>query len=86
MENLIEETVQMYVSKFQHREPAPAIRVRFDGSSYFLEDGFHRVEAARRCGRKTLRAEIVPGTLNDMQARFGDYLRHLRTELARETR
>ena len=80
-ENLIEETVQMYVGRLERGETLPPIRVRFDGSSYFLEDGFHRVEAARRCGRKTLKAEILPGTLTEMEAEFRDYLNRLRDHL-----
>jgi len=85
-ENLIEETVLMYVDRLQRGETLPSVRVRFDGNSYFLEDGFHRAEATRRCGRKTLRAEILLGTLNEMQARFGHYLKCLRAELAKGTR
>ena len=80
-ENLIEERVQVYVDRLKRGETLPMLRVRFDGRNYFLEDGFHRVEAARRCGRKTLLSEILPGTLDSMEADFRDYLKHLRNSL-----
>ena len=79
--NLIEETVLMYVERLERGETLPPLRVRFDGSNYFLEDGFHRVEAARRCGLKTLRTEILPGTLAQMEANFKSYLSRLRDSL-----
>ena len=80
-ENLIEETVQMYVEQLKRGEILPLLRVRFDGRNYFLEDGFHRVEAAKRCGVKTLDAEVLPGTLTEMESEFEDYLKRLRTDL-----
>jgi len=66
-ENLLEETVLEYVNELQHRKALPAIRVRFDGDNYFLQDGFHRIEAAKRCRLKTLKAEIYSGSLKDME-------------------
>jgi ParB-like chromosome segregation protein Spo0J len=65
-EVLDEEKVLEYVNMLRHRKALPVIQVRFDGVNYFLQDGFHRVEAAKRCGLKTLKAEITPGTLEDM--------------------
>lgn len=47
-ENLDEESVHRYAQTLRNGESLPAIYVRFDGTSYFLQDGFHRVEAARR--------------------------------------
>ena len=51
--------------------------VRFDGTEYFLQDGFHRVEAARREGMEELEAEIKPGTLAEMESEFREYVRAL---------
>jgi hypothetical protein len=82
---LIEDTVQMYVNRLERGEKLPSLRVRFDGRNYFLEDGFHRVEAARRCAVKTLEAEIFPGTIAEMEAEFRDYLKRLRDRLQPKT-
>ncbi len=38
-ENLIPETVQTYVERLKRGDKVPPVRVRFDGKSYWLEDG-----------------------------------------------
>ena len=43
----------------------PPVRVFYDGKDYWLSDGFHRVEAALRSGRKRIDAEIKKGTRRD---------------------
>lgn len=83
-ECLIEETVQAYVDRLKRGDRLTPLRVRFDGASYFLEDGFHRLEAARRLRLKTVEARIIPGTLAEMETEYGDYLKRLRTELRRK--
>ncbi len=50
-ENLLEETVVEYQAMLQHGRTVPPILVRFDGTRYFVQDGFHRVEATRREGQ-----------------------------------
>ncbi len=80
-ENLTEETVADYLSRIQAGETLEPVRVRFDGESYFLEDGFHRVEAMRRAGIATIDAEVLPGTLDEMEARFQEYLKELKASL-----
>jgi len=45
----------------------PPIKVIFDGTTYWLIDGFHRVEAAHEAGLTEIAAEITPGTLEDAQ-------------------
>lgn len=69
-ENLIEETVREKMQRIRDGEPIEPIVVRFDGERYLLQDGFHRVEAARRCGIAKLDAEITPGSLQDMEAEY----------------
>jgi hypothetical protein len=69
-EVLNQKKVLKYVTKINNKEALPPIVLRFDGTTYFLHDGFHRVEAAKRCGLKSLRAEITPGTLEDMDEEF----------------
>ncbi len=80
-ENLIPDTVQMYVERFKRGGKCSPVRVRFDGTSYWLEDGFHRLEAVRSLGRKTIAAKVIPGTLADMELHFKDYLKALRAQL-----
>jgi hypothetical protein len=45
----------------------PPIRVWFDGASYWLTDGFHRIAAAERAHRETVRVELFRGSLSDAQ-------------------
>jgi hypothetical protein len=80
-ENRDEGKVQEYVARMQNGDRPSPIRVRFDGSNYFCEDGFHRLEAARRVGLKTIQAEIRPGTLEDMETEFREYLERLKASL-----
>jgi hypothetical protein len=82
-ENLIEETVQKYVERLRRGGRLRPLRVRFDGEEYFLEDGFHRLEAARRVGIKTIEVESRPGTLAEMEAEFDKYLERLKAKLRR---
>jgi hypothetical protein len=67
---LIEETVYEYMTKMQRGVAIDPVIVRFDGSRYFCQDGFHRIEAAKRIGRKRIKAQISPGTLAEMEAEF----------------
>jgi len=43
----------------------PPVSVVFDGADYWLVDGFHRLHAWRKNGRKTIDAVIAEGTLRD---------------------
>ncbi|HEU5021692.1 MAG TPA: hypothetical protein VFT60_07365, partial [Bryobacteraceae bacterium] len=43
----------------------PPIRVWFDGSSYWLSDGFQRLSAAIAIGRDTITADVQLGALED---------------------
>ena len=45
----------------------PPVRIWFDGKHYWLADGFHRVEAARRAGLQEIAIEFRNGTLQDAQ-------------------
>jgi ParB-like chromosome segregation protein Spo0J len=69
-ENLIEENVIDCVSRIRRGEVFPPLLVRFDGTTYYLWEGFHRVEAAKRCGLTRLRAEVLPGTLQEMEEEY----------------
>jgi ParB-like chromosome segregation protein Spo0J len=43
----------------------PPVTVWFYGTDYWLSDGFHRVAAATRVGKKSIAATIVRGSLED---------------------
>ena len=49
----------------------PPVRACFDGSSYWLTDGFHRVTAAERLGHPKIRVDVFHGSIND--ARWDSY-------------
>jgi uncharacterized ParB-like nuclease family protein len=81
-ECLIEETVRDKMQQIANGQPLEPILVRFDGESYFVQDGFHRVEAARRSGISEIDAEISPGTMQEMEHEFRKFLDALKTDLA----
>jgi|ERR1017187_129643 ParB-like chromosome segregation protein Spo0J len=81
-ENLSEEGVEDYVRKFRRHEKVDPLVVYYDGTHYYLFDGFHRVAAAIKIGRKRLQAEVVLGTLSDMEAEWQRYLAELKKSLA----
>ena|ERR1700733_14773206 len=80
-ENLIPETVQAYIKRLKRRDKLPPVRVRFDYKRYWLENGFHRLEAARKIGRKTIAANVIPGTLAEMEREFKNYINTLKANL-----
>ena len=43
----------------------PPVIVYFDGTDYWLGDGFHRVGAARKIERETIEADIRESTARD---------------------
>ncbi len=43
----------------------PRIVLFFDGADHWLADGFHRVEAANKCGLEEIDADVRPGTQRD---------------------
>lgn len=45
----------------------PPVEVVYDGSNYWLVDGFHRLNAARQLGLADIAATVTPGTLQDAQ-------------------
>jgi hypothetical protein len=80
-ECLIGEIVQKNVDRIADGETLEPITVRFDGESYFVQDGFHNLEAAHRCDQSEIEAEILPGTLQDMEAEFHEMLNALKRDL-----
>lgn len=43
----------------------PDIEVVYDGTNYWLVDGFHRVNAAVKARKTTINSEVLQGTLDD---------------------
>ena len=58
---LNEDTVGDYAEAMERGDKFPAVTVFTDGENYYLADGFHRVEALRRIGQKSVMAELQDG-------------------------
>ncbi len=62
---LNQDTIAEYAEAYKSGANLPPVTLFFDGSSYWLADGFHRYNAARDAGLTTIYEEIIPGTLRD---------------------
>lgn len=70
-------TIAEYQADMERGAAFQAIEVFYDGAAYWLVDGFHRVAAARQCGRTTFAARVHQGTQADAQwFSFGVNARH----------
>jgi uncharacterized ParB-like nuclease family protein len=58
-------TVDEYAEAMIERDVFPPVDVYYDGSWYWLADGFHRVHAAKKAGKETIAAIVIPGTCRD---------------------
>ena len=56
-----------YASLMREGVSFPPVRVWWDGSDYWLSDGFQRVSAAEIAGRTQIAAKVLHGTLSDAQ-------------------
>jgi len=59
------ETVNDYANDMLDGATFPPVVVFYDGSDYWLGEGYHRVEATRKISRETIVAEIRQGTARD---------------------
>ena len=59
---LDEETVKDYAEAMTKRAKFPPVTAFCDGTRIYLADGFHRVEAALRCGYSKIKADVSPGS------------------------
>ena len=59
------DTIGNYAEAMADGAQFPDVTVFTDGARYWLADGFHRVEAARRIGRTTVSADVRKGTEDD---------------------
>ena len=68
-EKLNQESVDEYAEVLQSNdgEGLPPIEVTFDGTDYWLWDGFHRFHAHNKAGIGTISANVTNGTQRDAQ-------------------
>jgi hypothetical protein len=61
------EVIEEYVEAMQAGAKFPPVDVFYDGTDYWLADGFHRVEAAFGAGFDSIDAAVHQGTVQDAQ-------------------
>ena len=64
-ENISHERVEEYAEQMAAGDAFPPLRAKYDGSTYWLYDGFHRRAAAASLGHAQIAVEWEPGTLLD---------------------
>jgi ParB-like chromosome segregation protein Spo0J len=57
---LFNQKVQKIAEAMRRGDTIPPITVCYDGREYRLQDGFHRVAAARSQGRDMIEAQVLP--------------------------
>jgi|694.fasta_scaffold67401_3 uncharacterized ParB-like nuclease family protein len=62
---MTEDAVAEYAEAFEAGHAFPPIAVVDDGTTLWLADGFHRVEASRRLGQERILATVTTGTMVD---------------------
>ena len=62
---LYEEVVSEYAEDMRQGAEFPPVTIFFDGSEYWLADGFHRVSAKETIGEKEVVSEVHTGTQRD---------------------
>ena len=62
---LDEDVLNRYMSLIQDGVEFPPVEVVTDGVNFWVWDGFHRIECARRRGCKDIQAYVNKGTLRD---------------------
>lgn len=61
------QTVSDYLKDMAGGAEFPPVDVFYDGSNYWLADGFHRIKAAKKSGRDEIACEVHQGTQQDAQ-------------------
>ena len=62
-----QDKVAEYAEKMREEEKFPPIKATFDGTVYWLYNGFHRYFAAQAAGATTIEVDYKPGTMEDAQ-------------------
>ena len=60
-----EQTIEDYADAIKMGDEFPPLLVYFDGTHYWLVDGYHRYHAHRKAGKAGIACEIVNGTFRD---------------------
>jgi hypothetical protein len=63
--SLMTDTVDSYIERMVEGDSFPPITVFFDGSIYWLGDGFHRYHAAKGCGLADFECDVREGGLRE---------------------
>ena len=58
---LSEEIVELYSARLKQGETVEPLEVFFNGETYWLFDGFHRVAAAKNVGLQEMEANVTQG-------------------------
>jgi transposase-like protein len=61
------QTVSDYMNDMASGAEFPPVDVFYDGSAYWLADGFHRIKAAEKADRNEIACEVHQGTQQDAQ-------------------
>jgi len=64
-DDVVAEYAEVLMRAGEQAQPHPPVVVFFDGEHYWLADGFHRLAAHRKAGRKQILAEVRQGTRRD---------------------
>jgi hypothetical protein len=59
------EWIQEMVDKMKNGVEYPPVEARYDGTDYWLSDGFHRYHAHSQMGIKSIEVAYLPGTRED---------------------
>lgn len=64
-EKLDQTVVAEYAELIKEGTEFPPISVIFDGTDYYLSDGFHRLLATQKAGKASISCDVITGTLRD---------------------
>ncbi len=59
------EVVQEYATAMRQGDKFPPVKLKYDGTNYWLTDGFHTTEAAWSIGQTNIEAEVSTGSQRD---------------------
>ena len=60
-----DDAIESYAEEMAQGAEFPAITIYYDGTKYWLADGFHRLLAVKRNGGTAIEADVQPGSRSD---------------------
>ena len=60
-----DDAIESYAEEMMQGAEFPAITLYYDGTKYWLADGFHRLLAIKRNGGNSIEADVQPGSRSD---------------------